>query len=79
MLNAFRLSGESNISILIVGLSFKGIDQIVNRHFRNNPEVIDVHINIISDVVNDLVLPLDLNLELGQLTLQTSCCEICNC
>jgi len=54
MLNAFRLSGNSNLSILIVGLNFKDIDQIVNRHFRNDPNVVNVHIDVIAGVVNDL-------------------------
>ncbi|MHA2278303.1 MAG: Lrp/AsnC family transcriptional regulator [Candidatus Kariarchaeaceae archaeon] len=79
MLNAFRLSGNSNISILIIGLSFKDIDLIVNRHFRNDPNVNSVHINAISEVVNDFVLPVDLNLERGELSLQKVCCGNCNC
>ena len=75
MLNAFRLSGDSNISILIVGLNLKDLDHIVNNHFRNDPNVLNVHINVISDVVNDLILPIDLNLENGQLDLQKNCCR----
>ena len=78
MLNAFQLSGNSNLSILIVGLSFKDIDHIVNRHFRNDPNVISVHIDIIADVVNDFVLPIDLNLEYGQLEIKSCCCGKCN-
>ncbi|MFX1419540.1 MAG: Lrp/AsnC family transcriptional regulator [Promethearchaeota archaeon] len=79
MLNAFRLSGNSNISILIVGLNLKDLDQIVNMHFRNDPDVCDVHIDVISDVVNDFVLPIDLNLELGEYSLGKDCCRKCNC
>ncbi|MFW9866663.1 MAG: Lrp/AsnC family transcriptional regulator [Candidatus Thorarchaeota archaeon] len=78
MLNAFRLSGNSNISILLVGLKFNDIDNIVNRHFRNDPEVIGVHIDVITDVVNDFVLPIDLNLEFGELDLGSCCCEKCS-
>jgi DNA-binding Lrp family transcriptional regulator len=78
MLNGFRLSGNSNVSILLVGLNFKDIDEIVNRHFRNDPDVIDVHIDIIADVVNDMVLPIDLNLEYGQLQINKCCCGKCN-
>ncbi|UCD00518.1 MAG: Lrp/AsnC family transcriptional regulator [Promethearchaeota archaeon] len=74
MLNGFRLSGNSNLSILIVGLNLKDIDQVVNHHFRDDPNVIDVHIDIISDVVNDFVLPIDLNLEYGRFDLQKHCC-----
>ncbi|MFX1240246.1 MAG: Lrp/AsnC family transcriptional regulator [Promethearchaeota archaeon] len=79
MLNAFRLSGESNMSILMIGLSLKDLDYVVNRHFRNDSEVCDVHIDVISDVVNDFVLPIDLNLEFGNLNLKATCCEKCNC
>ncbi|MFX0030008.1 MAG: winged helix-turn-helix transcriptional regulator [Candidatus Hermodarchaeota archaeon] len=79
MLNGFRLSGNSNVSILMVGLSFKDIDHIVNYHFRNDPNVINVHIDIIADVVNDLVLPIDLNLEYGQLKIDNRCCDNSNC
>lgn len=79
MLQGFRLSGNSNVSILMVGLSFKDIDHIVNRHFRNDPNVTNVHIDIIADVVNDMVLPIDLNLDYGQLQINSCCCGKCNC
>lgn len=79
MLNAFRLSGNSNISILMVGLNFKDFDHVVNRHFRNDPEVINVHIDLIADVLNDFVLPIDLNLEYGELDLKNMCCGKCIC
>ncbi|MFX1457016.1 MAG: Lrp/AsnC family transcriptional regulator [Promethearchaeota archaeon] len=79
MLNAFRLSGNSNISILVAGLSLKDFDYIINRHFRNNPDVVSVHLDVIADVVNDFVLPIDLNLERDELELYRLCCEKCNC
>lgn len=79
MLNAFQLSGNSNMSILIVGLNLKDLDHIVNHHFRNDPEVCNVHIDVISGVVNDFVLPIDLNLEYGQINFKGTCCGKCNC
>ncbi|MFW9828976.1 MAG: Lrp/AsnC family transcriptional regulator [Candidatus Thorarchaeota archaeon] len=79
MLNAFRLSGDSNMSILIVGLSLKDLDHIVNLHFRNDPDVYEVHIDIVSEVVNDFVLPIDLNLEFGDYVLEQDSCTKCNC
>ncbi|MFX1375639.1 MAG: Lrp/AsnC family transcriptional regulator [Promethearchaeota archaeon] len=79
MLNAFRLSGNSNVSILLVALSFKDIDHIINCHFRNDPNVINVHIDIIADVVNDLVLPIDLNLDYGKLKINNCHCVKCKC
>ena len=78
LLNAFRLSGESNISILMAGLNYNDLDIVVNNHFRNNPDVISVHIDIIADVVNDFVLPIDLNLESEQFELEHVCCEKVN-
>ncbi|MFW9972569.1 MAG: Lrp/AsnC family transcriptional regulator [Candidatus Odinarchaeota archaeon] len=79
MLNAFRLSGTSNISIMIVGLTLKDIDHIVNRHFRNDPEVCEVHIDIISDVINDFVLPIDMNLDYENIDFCGTCCDTCSC
>lgn len=79
MLNAFRLSGKVNLSILIVGLTLQDLDRIVNCHFRNDPEVCDVHIDVISEVVDDFVLPIDLNLEYGKIDFQGTCCGKCNC
>ncbi|MFX0000318.1 MAG: Lrp/AsnC family transcriptional regulator [Candidatus Hodarchaeota archaeon] len=79
LLNAFKLSGDSNISILTVGLKIKDIDRVVNGNFRNDPDVIDVHIDIISDVVNDFVLPMDLNFEYGEFLFNKNCCGKCNC
>ncbi len=78
MLNAFRLSGKSNISILIAALNYKDLDVVVNNHFRNNPDVISVHIDVIADVVNDFVLPIDLNFESEHLKLHNACCEEVN-
>ncbi|UCC18263.1 MAG: Lrp/AsnC family transcriptional regulator [Promethearchaeota archaeon] len=79
LLNAFRLSGKTNISILIAGLSLKDVDHIVNCNFREDPDVIDVHIDIISDVVNDFVLPINLNMEYGEISLTKNCCGKCQC
>ena len=79
LLNAFRLTGDSNISILTIGLNIKDLDRIVNRNFRNDPDVIDVHIDFISDVVNDFVLPMDLTLEYGEIILNKNCCGKCDC
>jgi len=78
MLNAFRLSGDTNISIIITGLSYKDIDKIVNSHFRSNPNVLNVHIDVIADVANDFVFPINFNFENGQLNLNSDYCTLCN-
>ena len=79
MLNAIQLYGNYNVSIFVAGLSFQDIDHIVNRHFRNDPHVINVHIDVIVNCVEDFVLPLDFNFEQGELNLQKICCEKCDC
>jgi DNA-binding Lrp family transcriptional regulator len=66
MLNAFRVSGSSNLSILIANSRLDHLDKIINRHFRNNPNVLTVHMDIITEVVKDFVLPFDMtNKECG--------------
>lgn len=55
MLTAFRLSGSTNISILVAGSSLKDLDHVINHHLRGDPEVITVHMDIIEDVAGDLV------------------------
>ncbi len=72
LLNAFRLSGNLNISIFAVGLNYNDLDQIINFHFRNNPDVLKVNLEIISDVACELILPINLNFE------QDEKCTICN-
>ncbi len=65
MINALKLSGSTNLSILLAGTNYKLLDDIVNVYFRDDPDVIHVHIDIIEDVVNDFVLPIDYNLVAG--------------
>jgi len=62
MLNAFRLSGEDNIIVLIANSNIKHLDQIVNEHFRRDPDVQKVKMDIITDVMKDFVLPLDIEM-----------------
>lgn len=78
MLTAFKLSGDKNISIIVAGLSLKDLDHVVNHHLRGNPEVYNVHIDIIEDVVDDFVLPIDLNFDYSKIELENYCCGKCN-
>ncbi len=78
MLNAFRLSGTYNLSVLVVGSKLIHIDNVVNKHFRKNPNISSVYIDIITDVTNDFVLPFDFNF--GSCGLSSSngdCCKKC--
>ncbi len=77
MLIAFRLSGSTNISILVAGSSLKDLDHVVNHHLRGDPEVITVHMDIIEDVAGDLVLPIDFNHDYNKIDLENYCCGKC--
>ena len=78
MLNAFRLSGTSNLSILIVSNELAHLDEIVNHHFRRDPNVLEVYMDIITDVTNDFVLPFDFNFEnCSLLSSKHECCGKC--
>jgi DNA-binding Lrp family transcriptional regulator len=72
MLNAMKLSGDVNLSIFLVGLDLRGLERIVNYHFRRNPAVSRVNMELIVDVADDLVLPLNFNIE------HTRNCPVCN-
>ena len=72
MLNAMILSGELNLSIIIVGLDLHLLERIVNYHFRRNSAVKKVQMELIVDVADDLVQPLNFNIE------HTNNCLVCN-
>lgn len=59
MINAYRLSGKNNLSILIAHERIDKIEQIVNNYFRNKPDVSNVTMNIISQVAKDFILPVE--------------------
>jgi len=77
ILNAFRLSGTFNLSVFVIGSKLAHIDEIVNKHFRKNPNVSSVYIDIITDVTNDFVLPFDFNFESCSLNSSGQCCGKC--
>ena len=77
MLNAFRLSGTFNLSVLVIGSKLAHIDEMVNSHFRKNPNVSSVYMDIITDVTNDFVLPFDFNFESCSLNSNGQCCGKC--
>ncbi|MFX1457131.1 MAG: Lrp/AsnC family transcriptional regulator [Promethearchaeota archaeon] len=59
MIHGYRVSGISNFVIIIAHISLKGLDQIVNYHFRNNPNIRNIKIEIIMDIINEFVIPAD--------------------
>jgi DNA-binding Lrp family transcriptional regulator len=73
MLNAFRLSGGIDVSILMAGFSIEDIDKIVNTHLRSNPSVFMVQIDLITDIMKDFIIPFDFNLSKCDCILDEHC------
>lgn len=63
MLNAFKLSGEYDVSIFLVSSDIRQIYDVVNTHFRANSEVQKVSMDLVTNISQDFILPLDLDIE----------------
>ncbi len=60
MIHGYRISGITNFIIIIGSFSLKNIDKIVNYHFRSNPMIKNVKVEIITDIVNKFLIPINL-------------------
>jgi Lrp/AsnC family leucine-responsive transcriptional regulator len=77
ILNAFKLSGQANLSLFLIAPKLEHLDNIVNNHFRKNPNVTNVYMDVITEVIRDFVLPFDFNFESCSLKNDGSCCGKC--
>lgn len=77
MLNAFRLSGDHNICILLASSQLEKLDNIINYHFRNKEDVQSVSMEIVTDIAKDLVLPIDFDLENHDPSIEDGCGPKC--
>ncbi len=75
MLNAFKLNGTMNVSVILASFSLENLDKIVNFHFRNNPDVITLKLDIIVNVLRDFVLPFDFQFDKCQCGMAKCCLE----
>jgi len=73
MVNAFRLSGPKNINIILASRKIAHLDKIVNHHFRNNSLVKSATMNVITDFVEDFIMPMDLEFEECNCDLKEEC------
>ncbi|MFX1573658.1 MAG: Lrp/AsnC family transcriptional regulator [Promethearchaeota archaeon] len=62
LIHGYRVSGASNFVIIIGGFTLKDIDKTINYHFRNNPEIKNVKTEIITDIINEFVIPINLKI-----------------
>ncbi|TXT53702.1 MAG: hypothetical protein BAJALOKI1v1_2310003 [Promethearchaeota archaeon] len=63
MINAFRLSGSKNVGIILASKDMKYLDKMINHHFRNNPLVKSCLMNFITEILEDLVLPMEFDFD----------------
>lgn len=77
MLNAFRVSGDHNLCIMLSSSSLQKLDNVVNYHFRDNPDIKDVSMNICTEIAKDLILPIDFDSEDHNPSLEDGCGEKC--
>lgn len=80
MVNAFRLSGDYNVKILLASSKINKLYSVVNQHFRNNKEVRKISMEIITDIAKDFVMPINFDSEVLDPSLEDGCgdsCEYC--
>ena len=77
MLNAFRLSGEHNICILLASSKLEKLDAVVNYHFRNNKDVSMTSMEVVTEIAKDFILPIDFDSELHEPNEQEGCGDRC--
>jgi DNA-binding Lrp family transcriptional regulator len=63
VLNAFTTLGRTNLTVILVGSSIEKLEDIVEQHFRSNPEVKNVEMAVIMSPITNTILPIDLNIE----------------
>lgn len=63
VVNAFTTLGRTNITVLLAGTSIEKLENIVEKHFRANPDIKHVEMAVIIQPVTNTILPIDLNIE----------------
>lgn len=71
--NGFIVSGQKNVTIFISAENLKKIDDIVNSHLRENPDIQDVSMNIIVSSKKDFIFAIDVTAK------NPDCAHIKNC
>jgi len=73
MINAFRMSGNNNIYIIVACKELKKLDSIVNNYFRKNPDVFSVSTEIVTEFAKDFIFPINFKINNNQLTSKNNC------
>nr|MDO8118719.1 Lrp/AsnC ligand binding domain-containing protein [Candidatus Sigynarchaeota archaeon] len=59
VINAFKRSGTRNLTVMLASFNMSKLESIIDRHFRSNPDVINVDTSFVVDYVKDFILPVD--------------------
>ena len=62
--NGFVMSGKNNVSIFLVNEDLRKIDEVINKHIRNNEQISDINANVVVSSTHDFLFKLDLNREI---------------
>ena len=63
VLHAFKVSGNTNLSIMIAAPDIQTVDKMVDQCYRSDPNVITINVSYIISSVKDLILPLNFDIE----------------
>jgi len=63
VLHAFKISGNTNIMVMIAAPDIQTIDKMVDLCFRTHPDILTVNISYIISSVKDLILPVNFDIE----------------
>ena len=61
--NGFIMSGKNNVSVFLVNEDLRKIDEVINKHIRNNEQVSDINVNMVVSSMHDFLFKLDLSQE----------------
>jgi len=73
ILNAFSILGSLDVIVLLAGFTLEELEKIINYYFRNKQSIKNVTVDIISDVICDFILPLNLDLKNCDCDLKEDC------
>ena len=63
VLHAFKISGITNLLVLIAAPDIKTIDLMVDLCWRSHPDIITINVSYIISSVKDLILPVNFDIE----------------
>lgn len=63
VLHAFKVSGNTNLMVMIAAPDIHSVDKMVDLCFRSHPDIMTVNVSYIISSVKDLILPVNFDIE----------------